>query len=174
MAMSNTKFSPLFVLSSLALITIALKMIESSESNDSVEIRNNPRMGGWDRKKIAEHNRMTGSKLKHGVNYDPITLEDFKRKGSWATRHYKRKNERSGLNMAPLMNNNGELLPFATQAIVWGEKPPKNRKEQKRLVNKGEKLLKIYRKYKALGYKDRDVLPIKVRKRFKKGLRKKI
>ena len=131
-------------------------------------------MGGWDKKKIAEYNRLTGSKLKHGVNYDPITLEDFKRKGSWATRHYKRKMGKDGLNMAPLTNEKGELLPFSSQAVVWGEKPPRTRNQQKRLVKLGERLLKTYRKYKEMGYKKGDVLPIKVRKSFRKGLRKKL
>jgi hypothetical protein len=93
-------------------------------------------------------------------------------KGSWATRHYKRKDGWQGLNTARLINDEGELLPFSTQAIVWGEKPPKDRKAQKRLVKLGEKLLKTYRKYKEMGYKSHDLLPVKVRKQFKKGLRK--
>lgn len=134
----------------------------------------NPRKGGWSKKKIKEYNKRTGSKLKHGVERDPKTLEDFKRKGSWAIRHYKRKNTSSGLNMAPLKDENGELLPFSTQAIVWGEKPPKSRKDQKKLVELGEKLLKTYHQYKEKGYSPRSVLPESVRKRFKKGLRKKV
>lgn len=137
------------------------------------KVLSNPRMGGWSKKKISEYNKLTGSNLKTGVNYDPITLEDFKRKGSWALRHYKRKNNYNKLNMAPLKNKKGELLPFSTQAIVWGEKPPKNRKEQKRLVNLGENLLKVYRKYKDKGYKSSDLIPLKIRKKYKRSLRKK-
>ena len=108
------------------------------------------------------------------MDRDPLTLGDFKRKGSWALRHYKRKNTPSGLNMSPLKNKQGELLPFSTQAMVWGERPPKTREDQKKLVKKGEKLLETYHKYKAMGYKDKDVLPLSVRRKFKKGLRKKL
>lgn len=133
----------------------------------------NPRKGGWSKKKIKEYNAETGSKLRHGVDRDPKTLLDFKRKGSWATRHYKRKNK-SGLNLAPLKNEKGELLPFSTQAIVWGEKPPKNRREQKKLVKLGERLLGVYRKYKQMGFSENEVLPATVRKSYKKGLRKKV
>lgn len=140
-----------------------------------IPVRSNPkRKGGWSAKKIRAYNLMTGSKLKHGVDHDPITLEDFKRKGSWATRHYKRKGNRLGLNMARLKDKDGELTPFSTQAVVWGEKPPKNRKEQKRLVRLGEKLLKIYQKFKAQGLRQNEPLPLKIRKRFKRGLRKKV
>ena len=134
----------------------------------------NPRKGGWGKKKIKAYNKATGHHLKHGVDRDPKTLEDFKRKGSWATRHYKRKNTSSGLNMAPLKNEKGELLPFSTQAIVWGEKPPKTRKDQKKLVKLGENLLKTYQKYKEMGLKPNSVLPESVRKAFKKGIRKKV
>jgi hypothetical protein len=153
-------------------IAVALHYANQTTMGD-IPVRSNPRKGGWDKKKIAAYNRATGAKLKHGVNYDPITLEDFKRKGSWAVRHYKRKDGWQGLNMAPLTNEKGELLPFSTQAVVWGEKPPKTRKDQKRLVKLGEKLLKVYQEYKAKGYKNNTVLPLKIRKRFKKSLRKK-
>ena len=160
--------SPLAFASSL----ITLSIVGHILKNKGSKVLPNPRKGGWSHKKIAEYNRATGSKLKHGVNYDPITLEDFKRKGSWATRHYKRKSGWNGLNMAPLINNKGELLPFSTQAIVWGEKPPKDRKAQKRLVKLGERLLATYQKYKKMGYRKGDVLPLNIRKKFKRGLRK--
>jgi hypothetical protein len=161
---------PLFVLISLSLATTVFQRMGNPVRE--IKRRPNPRKGGWTKKKIAEYNRLHGSKLKHGVDYDPVTLEDFKRKGSWAVRHYKRKHERLGLNMAPLKNKKGELLPFSTQAIVWGEIPPETRQEQKRLVKLGEKLLKTYQKFKSMGYRKGDVLPVTVRKRFKKGLRK--
>ncbi len=165
--MTKNRFFAILSISFLASIAAFLK-----DKKKGPEIKSNPRMGGWDNKKIAEYNRRTGSKLKHGVNHDPITLEDFKRKGSWATRHYKRKDGYMGLNMSPLKNEKDELLPFSTQAIVWGEKPPRNRKEQKRLVKLGENLLATYQKYKKLGYKKNALLPIKVRKRFKRGLKR--
>ena len=133
----------------------------------------NPRKGGWSKKKIKAYNKKTGSHLKHGVDRTPKTLLDLKRKGSWATRHYKRKNK-SGLNLAPLKDEKGNLTPFSTQAIVWGEKPPKTRKEQKKLVKLGEKLLKAYHKYKDMGLKLNSVLPESVRKQFKMGLSKKV
>ena len=164
--------SPFALITSILAMTISYQIFVNPSREKPIKRRSNPRMGGWDRKKIAEYNRRTGSKLKHGVNYDPITLEDFKRKGSWATRHYKRKMGWQGLNMAPLTNEKGELLPFSTQAVVWGEKPPKTRKDQKRLVKLGERLLKTYQKYKEMGYKKHDLIPKNVRKRFKKGLRK--
>jgi hypothetical protein len=156
----------------LASITALSVVGYYSNPTRNIKVKSNPRKGGWSKKKIAEYNKMTGSKLKHGVTHDPITLDDFKRKGSWATRHYKRKDGWQGLNMAPLSNDKGELLPFSTQAIVWGEKPPRNRKEQKRLVKLGEKLLKVYQKYKKLGYKKGHVIPVNVRKKFKGTLRK--
>jgi hypothetical protein len=162
--------SPFTLVISLATLTIAGHFL--SGNKDTPKIIPNPRKGGWSRKKIAEYNRKMGTKLKHGVDYDPITLEDFKRKGSWAVRHYKRKASWQNLNMAPLMNDKGELLPFSTQAVVWGEKPPKNRNSQKRLVKLGERLLKTYQKYKKLGYKKHDLIPLQVRKKFKRGLRK--
>ena len=165
-------FSPFALIASILALSVSYQVITNPRKEEKPKRKSNPRLGGWDRKKIAEYNRMTGSKLKHGVNYDPITLDDFKRKGSWATRHYKRKAGWQGLNMAPLANEKGELLPFSTQAIVWGERPPKDRKAQKRLVKLGEKLLKTYQKYKEMGYKKHDLIPPKVRKRFKKGLRK--
>jgi len=131
----------------------------------------NPRKGGWSKKKIAEYNRQTGSKLKHGVDYDPQTLEDLKRKGSWATRHYKRKNSASGLNQAPLKTPKGELTPFATQALVWGEEAPENRGDQRRLVKLGEELLEAARELQAQGYDLKDELPGELKRRFKKGLK---
>ena len=100
--------SPFTLVISLATLTIAGHFL--SGTRDTPKILPNPRKGGWSRKKIAEYNRKMGTKLKHGVDYDPITLEDFKRKGSWAVRHYKRKDSWQNLNMAPLMNDKGELL----------------------------------------------------------------
>ncbi len=164
--------SPFALIASLLAISASYQVFTNPRVENKPKRKSNPRMGGWDNKKIAQYNKLTGSKLKHGVNYDPITLEDFKRKGSWATRHYKRKNGWHGLNMAPLLNDKGEYLPFSTQAIVWGEKPPKDRKEQKRLVKLGERLLKTYQKYKEKGYKKHDLMPKNIRKMFKKGLRK--
>jgi hypothetical protein len=165
-------FSPIALIISAVALATTYQVFTNPTAKPKPKRKDNPRLGGWSQKKITDYNRMTGSKLKHGVNHDPITLEDFKRKGSWATRHYKRKDGWQGLNTARLINDEGELLPFSTQAIVWGEKPPKDRKAQKRLVKLGEKLLKTYRKYKEMGYKSHDLLPVKVRKQFKKGLRK--
>jgi hypothetical protein len=139
-----------------SIFAILLIGLSSGEQRKTVS---NPKRGGWSRKKIRDYNRVTGSKLKHGVDKDPVTLEDLRRKGSWAIRHYKRLNSPNKLNMSPLKNNKGELLPFSTQAIVWGEKPPKTRKDQKRLVKLGEKLLKKYQKLKKLGYKNKDKIP---------------
>jgi hypothetical protein len=164
--------SPFTLIASIIALSASYQVFTNPTIETRRKTKSNPRMGGWDRKKIAEHNRLTGSRLKHGVNHDPITLEDFKRKGSWATRHYKRKTGWQGLNMSALTNDKGELLPFSTQAIVWGEKPPKDRKQQKRLVKLGEKLLKTYQKYKNMGYKKHDLIPLEVRRKFKKGLRK--
>lgn len=154
----------------LAAIFGIIFMTISTQTNP-VRVKKNPRRGGWSKKKIAEYNKKTGSKLKSGVDYDPKTLEDFKRKGSWATRHYKRVKSPDKLNKAKLVDG-GDLTPFSTQAIVWGEKPPVTRDDQKKLVRLGEKLLETYREYKALGYKKKDVLPLSVRKKFKKGISK--
>lgn len=150
---------------------IGIIFMSFSVQMNPVRVKKNPRKGGWSKKKIKEYNKKTGSKLKHGVDYDPVTLEDFKRKGSWATRHYKRKDGWHGLNMSPLQDKEGDLMPFSTQATAWGEKPPKSRKDQKRLVKLGEKLLDTYQKYKSMGYKKKDVLPANIRKKFKKTLR---
>lgn len=140
-------------------------------ASNPIRVKSNPRRGGWSKKKIKEYNKKTGSKLKHGVDYDPVTLEDFKRKGSWATRHYKRVKSPDKLNKAKLVDK-GELTPFSTQAIVWGEKPPTTRDDQKKLVRLGEKLLATYKKYKELGYKKSDILPHSIRKKFKRGISK--
>lgn len=144
-----------FIISALFLMGFYSLLKDSPK----VKRRFNPRRGGWSKKKIADYNKKTGSRLKPGVNKKPKTLEDLKRKGSWAIRHYKRLNSPNKLNMSPLKNRKGELLPFSTQAIVWGEKPPKTRKDQKKLVQLGEKLLKKYQKLKKLGYKNRDKIP---------------
>jgi hypothetical protein len=149
-----------------SIFAILLIGLSSGEQRKTVS---NPKRGGWSRKKIRDYNRVTGSKLKHGVDKDPVTLEDFKRKGSWAVRHYKRKNAQ-GLNLSKLKNDKGELLPFSTQAIVWGEVPPETRRDQKRLVKLGENLLKTYKKFKGMGYKKSDKLPLEVRRMFKKTL----
>lgn len=162
---------PINIVLTLSALAVVVSLL-SPKKEVKVRVQSNPRRGGWSRKKIAAYNRKMGTRLKHGVDYDPITLEDFKRKGSWAVRHYKRKNSWQNLNMAPLMNDKGELLPFSTQAVVWGEKPPKNRKEQKRLVNLGERLLKVYRNFKRRGYKNYQVLPRKVRKGFVRSLKR--
>jgi hypothetical protein len=159
-------------LSLIASITALTAWSYYSNPRKKVEVKNNPRQGGWSKKKISNFNKLTGSKLKIGVFHDPVTLEDFRRKGSWATRHYKRKNGWNGLNMAPLKNSKGELLPFSTQAKVWGEKPPETREDQRKLVKLGEKLLGMYKIHKKLGYKLNQPLPRKVRKRFKRGLSK--
>lgn len=124
-----------------------------------LKISSNPRRGGLSKRKIAEYNKKTGSNLKPGVSKKPVTLEDLKRKGSWAIRHYKRLNSPNKLNMSPLKNKKGELLPFSTQAIVWGERPPKTREDQKKLVRLGEGLLRKYQKLKKLGYKSKDKIP---------------
>ena len=139
-------------------------------ASNPIRVKSNPRRGGWSKKKIKEYNKKTGSKLKHGVDYDPVTLEDFKRKGSWAIRHYKRNKSPDKLNKAKLVNK-GELTPFSTQAIVWGEKPPKKRIDQKSLVKLGEKLLKVYQDYKEKGFKKSDKIPLKIRKKFKRSLK---
>ena len=164
------KSKPLLILLySVSTLYLVKKLFEDSSMN-GVEIKDNPRTGGWNHKQIKEYNKSHKANLKHGVDYDPKTLLDFKRKGSWATRHYKRKNTKNGLNNAPLKNSKGELLPFSTQAIVWGEKPPTNRREQKRLVRLGEKLLETYRKFKEEGYAESKKLPKSILKKFKKGL----
>lgn len=160
----NRRILPLFVVS---LLLVGAYLFDRKK----IRSLSNPRKGGWSKKKIKAFNKETGRHLKHGVTRDPKTLEDFKRKGSWAIRHYKRKNTSTGLNMAPLTNENGELLPFSTQAAVWGEKPPKNRKEQRRLVRLGEDLLKTYQEFKSKGFKKNSVLPENIRKKFKKSLR---
>jgi hypothetical protein len=144
-----------FIISAIFFVGFYSLLSDSSK----VKIRSNPRRGGWSKKKIADYNKKTGSRLKPGVSKKPVTLEDLKRKGSWAIRHYKRLNSPNKLNMSPLKNKKGELLPFSTQAIVWGEKPPKTRKDQKKLVKLGENLLKKYQKLKKLGYKNKDKIP---------------
>ncbi len=89
--------------------------------------------------------RETGAHLKPGVkkSKSEMTLEEMRRKGSWATRFYGRKK------LPPLRDKKGEPTRFALTAAAWGEPVPKTVTAARRIARKGRKLLADYKKKKA-------------------------
>lgn len=92
----------------------------------------------------AFHER-DGSNLKPGVKKpeSEMSIEDMRRKGSWAARFYGRKN------LPPLKKDNGEPTRFALTAAAWGEKVPKTVAAARRIAEKGRSLLQKVKRLKA-------------------------
>lgn len=93
----------------------------------------------------AEFARKEGAHLKPGVTKPEaeMTLEEMKRKGSWATRFYGR------ATLPPLQKPDGEPTRFALSAHAWGEKVPKTEAEARKIAEKGRRLLERYREEKG-------------------------
>ena len=86
--------------------------------------------------------RKDGAHLKPGVK-KPIremSLEEMKRKGSWAVRFYGRKE------LPPLKDADGRPTRFALTAAAWGEPVPKTEAAARRIAAKGKRMLERYRK----------------------------
>jgi hypothetical protein len=93
------------------------------------------------RKAFAERD---GSHLKPGVTrqQSEMTLQDMRRKGSWAVRFYGRKE------LPPLVDSQGRPTRHALSAHAWGEPVPKTIAAARRIAAKGERLLQRYRRAK--------------------------
>ena len=79
-----------------------------------------------------------GSTLKPGVKKPAakMSLEEMKRKGSWAVRFYGRKGA-----LPPLIDAKGKPTRFALTARAWGEPVPKTINAARRIAAKGRRLL---------------------------------
>jgi uncharacterized protein DUF6321 len=84
--------------------------------------------------------RKQGSHLKPGVRKSDrdMTLEEMRRKGSWATRFYGRKQ------LPALVDAKGNPTRFALSAHAWGEPVPKTIAAARRIAAKGQRLLDRY------------------------------
>jgi Domain of unknown function (DUF6321) len=84
--------------------------------------------------------RRDGSRLKPGVKKSvrEMSPEEMRRKGSWASRFYGRKQ------LPPLRKANGEPTRFALSAHAWGEPIPKTVAAARRIAAKGRRLLEAY------------------------------
>jgi hypothetical protein len=115
----------------------------SSEKNVSLKIgKHKDRNGGLTKSGIEKYNKETGSNLKMGVKGKPKTPEDYRRKGSFLTRFYNRKD------IPPLVKPSGKPTRFALAAAAWGESVPTSKAAVKRLANKGKSLLSQYQSMK--------------------------
>jgi hypothetical protein len=67
-----------------------------------------------------------------------MSLEEMRRKGSWATRFFGRKQ------LPPLVDGAGRPTRFARSAHAWGEPVPKTTAQARRIAAKGKRLLATY------------------------------
>lgn len=90
----------------------------------------------------AEFARKQGAHLKPGVKkrLADMTLEEMKRKGSWAVRFY----GRAGA-LPALKDGSGKPTRFALTAAAWGEPVPTTAAAARRIAAKGRALLKRYK-----------------------------
>jgi hypothetical protein len=88
--------------------------------------------------------RRDGSHLKPGVTraLSDMTLQDMRRKGSWAVRFYGRKK------LPPLVDGRGRPTQHALSAHAWGEPVPRTVAAARRIAAKGERLSQRYRRIK--------------------------
>ena len=89
-----------------------------------------------------EFAKKDGSHLKPGVKKpaSEMTVEEMKRKGSWAARFYGRKT------LPPLQDKKGRPTRFALTAAAWGEPVPKTEAAARKIAEKGRKLLERAKK----------------------------
>jgi hypothetical protein len=83
-----------------------------------------------------------GAHLKPGVTKPmrEMSLEEMRRKGSWATRFYGRDP------LPALLDAHGKPTRFALSAHAWGEPVPKTEAAARRIADKGRRLLDRYRR----------------------------
>jgi hypothetical protein len=83
--------------------------------------------------------RETGANLKPGVSkpFSQMSIDDMRRKGSWAVRFYGRSGK-----LPPLKNKDGKPTRFALTAAAWGEAVPTSVAAARRIAAKGRSLLK--------------------------------
>jgi hypothetical protein len=81
----------------------------------------------------------TGANLKPGVKTSgaAMSVEDMRRKGSWAVRFYGRKGK-----LPPLRDEDGKPTRFALTAHAWGEPVPKTAKDARAIATRGRALLR--------------------------------
>ncbi|HXH42596.1 MAG TPA: DUF6321 domain-containing protein [Bradyrhizobium sp.] len=91
--------------------------------------------------------RKQGAHLRPGVTkkQSEMTLQEMRRKGSWAVRFYGR------AKLPPLVDAKGQPTRHALSAHAWGEPVPKTVAAARRIAEKGERLLARYRRAKARG-----------------------
>jgi len=89
--------------------------------------------------------RKQGAHLRPGVTKreSDMTLQEMRRKGSWAVRFYGR------AKLPPLVDAKGQPTRHALSAHAWGEPVPKTVAAARRIAAKGERLLARYRRAKA-------------------------
>jgi hypothetical protein len=85
-----------------------------------------------------EFRRKEGAHLKPGVKRPrgEMSVEEMRRKGSWAVRFY----GRSG-SLPPLRDKHGKPTRFALTAAAWGEAVPKTVAAARKIAKKGHRLL---------------------------------
>lgn len=117
----------------------------SKESGNSARKRRKDPKGGLTKAGRRHYRRKEGADLKPGVKKpeSQMTLEEMKRKGSWATRFYGRKGK-----LPPLKTEDGEPTRFALTAAAWGEPVPRTAKAARRIAAKGRRLLEKYHRRK--------------------------
>jgi hypothetical protein len=69
-----------------------------------------------------------------------MTREEMRRKGSWATRFYGRRE------LPPLLDDAGRPTRFALTAAAWGEPVPRTVAAARRIAEKGRRLLERARR----------------------------
>jgi len=117
----------------------------TSASKQSAGKRTKDPQGGLTAAGRAEFKRKDGADLKPGVTKPvrEMTLEELRRKGSWATRFYGRDP------LPALRDENGKPTRFALSAHAWGEPVPRTEAAARRIAEKGRRLLDHYRKLSA-------------------------
>lgn len=95
----------------------------------------------------AHFRRRDGAQLKPGVTKpeSQMSLEDMRRKGSWAARFFGR------ATLPPLTDNRGRPTRFALTAHAWGEQVPRTQAQARAIAARGRALLLRYRQEKLLG-----------------------
>jgi hypothetical protein len=89
--------------------------------------------------------RKQGAHLKPSVKkkLGDMTLQEMRRKGSWAVRFYGRSK------LPPLVDENGKPTRHALSAHAWGEPVPRTVGAARKIAAKGKRLLARYERLKA-------------------------
>jgi hypothetical protein len=88
----------------------------------------------------AEFRRKQGAHLRPGVKKSTadMSLDEMRRKGSWAVRFYGRSGK-----LPPLIKD-GKPTRYALSASAWGEPVPRTEAAARRIAAKGRRLLERY------------------------------